>query len=256
MSWNKHHINNLLLNPRLLVGNDLEQLKKLCDEFPYVGIIAFTYLEGLYRNEDIRFAKELTNYAHLISNRARLYYLLDQSQHEIDLISEESIEPTSLGSESEEEKEIDPLNSLIEQSVASALFHKELSRDLGDNTVELNSPIPNAPDITESPKTSETIPEAYSFSEWLSKGNFAQTLAKNPSVIKKPSSEFYSAINKAKESVNSENIPVSETLAKIFIIQGNFPKAIAIYEQLILAVPEKKAYFAGQIKKVSKKISE
>ena len=63
---------------------------------------------------------------------------------------------------------------------------------------------------------------------------------------------FYSPQKKAKESLNAETIPVSETLAKIFELQGNYPKAIAVYQQLILNFPEKKTYFARQIRNLPK----
>ena len=43
---------------------------------------------------------------------------------------------------------------------------------------------------------------------------------------------------------------ISENLAKINLKQGNKSKAIKIYEQLMLKYPEKKAYFAEEIKKI------
>jgi tetratricopeptide (TPR) repeat protein len=46
--------------------------------------------------------------------------------------------------------------------------------------------------------------------------------------------------------------PVSETFAKILLLQGKKDKAIEIYEQLILKFPEKKAYFAAEIDKLKK----
>ena len=46
--------------------------------------------------------------------------------------------------------------------------------------------------------------------------------------------------------------PVSETFARILLLQGKKDKALEIFEQLILKFPEKKAYFAAEIEKLKK----
>lgn len=73
--------------------------------------------------------------------------------------------------------------------------------------------------------------------------------------ISSPKTDFYSANKKAVESVQEEIIPVSPTLAKIYALQGHYPKSIAIYQQLILKYPEKKTFFASQIKELEKKLN-
>lgn len=74
--------------------------------------------------------------------------------------------------------------------------------------------------------------------------------------IQKPKKEFFSASKKAKESIQEESLPVSETLAKIYAMQGNFPKAISAYEQLSLIILEKSVYFAGLIKELKQKLNK
>jgi hypothetical protein len=72
--------------------------------------------------------------------------------------------------------------------------------------------------------------------------------------ISPPKPEQIDNENKAKKSAEDDNDLVSETLAKIYIEQMLYDKAIETYEKLSLKFPEKSRYFADLIQSIEKKI--
>lgn len=119
----------------------------------------------------------------------------------------------------------------------------------------------------EEQKEKINIHENRSFSAWLKVSSSEEKSSQKVSdkIIEKfiqeeperikPKKDFYSAPKKAKESISDENLIYTETLANIYALQGNFPKAITAFQYLMLTMPEKKLYFAKKLEELNKKIN-
>ena len=155
----------------------------------------------------------------------------------------------------------DELETLIKSSVANTVFIKEFNEDGEKLKIAAEEAATSDPAVEQKTTKIESKVDVHpkSFNNWLKMADGKEKTEKEERTstmipIEKQKRDFYSPIKKAKESIDENKMPVSETLAKIFILQGNYPKAIYVYEQLILLYPEKKNIFASQIKHLSIKL--
>jgi hypothetical protein len=71
--------------------------------------------------------------------------------------------------------------------------------------------------------------------------------------MKPPSLDKIDNENKAKKSSEDDDALVTETLARIYIDQMLYHKAISTYQKLLLKFPEKSSYFVAQIELLERK---
>ena len=107
--------------------------------------------------------------------------------------------------------------------------------------------------------------EMHSFSEWLAitkatkvkrtkvddKELIDSFIDLKPTIKANRSKKFFKPTESAKKSLQEDKEIFTETLAKVYLAQEHFEKAIKTYEKLKLKFPQKSSFFAEQIKIIS-----
>ena len=254
-----------------------DNLKEIIKNFPYFQAAHILFARSLNQSNNILFSEALKN-ASLYSGNRRLLFELVNTQIKSETappIAEINIEP-SINTESDLGNEVEEIASNEIETVAQIEIAQEVIEVTQDELIV-------------EPTTSiqpDSIPPAIHFSNekdsflgWLNKLNkespkneldvsqslnspkiekekadnlvdlFIQT---EPRISKPSKAEFFSPIQMAKKSVEDNDMIVSETLARVYIDQGNIEKAIHIFRKLSLLYPDKNTYFAALILKLEK----
>lgn len=250
---------------------DRVQLYNLLFHNDNVDLIAES--ETMKVNLDEKNQEEIT-FVYNKSNEKNEITLDSENYTEISDTNEEAkelytIENQELIENKQSEPILDELDKeILTSSAISSFVFEELEPEIKDSVMpefdltirdEVDSLEINLEYSKESITNRNSLSEK-TFLEWLTKSQVYNEIQEDYSSyevtyieFEKPRKEFFSPIKKARESLSEEGLPVSETLAKIYSEQGNISKAIDVYKQLCLIIPEKKSYFASQIKSLKKK---
>ena len=260
--------------PETLKGEAAHDLESLTATYPYFSI-AQCLLAIAYQNEgDERYERQLGKAADSIANRNNLRVFSMLARRRWERQDKTSLQPeqeaphtapaqdsffkfvaSSEATEHEMEDGVIPEKMFIIPEIDLSGTREKLSAELAlldekrKSLDELKAIIANRLRELEEEKRQQEQQAEVPQKKMSRKELIDKFIAENPS-ISKPKAEFYNPISVAQNSITDKGDIVSETLAKIYLKQGYFEKAISIYEKLSLNNPEKSIYFAAQIEQI------
>jgi uncharacterized protein YggL (DUF469 family) len=160
-------------------------------------------------------------------------------------------------------------NRQLKKAAAHSFSRKKLFDIITSNNVTIDqSNIESISDLTKKYITPNKPlnfdkNENYSFSEWLNvvsikkidrtdKNLVTNFLEKENLNLKQKKETFFKATDAARLSIIEDTNLVTPTLARVYLEQEHYEKAITTYKKLILKYPKKSSFFAGQIKLIRK----
>lgn len=279
----------LLDNPDLLASISYEELKTLALVYPYAHNLRYLLVIKSHQDNHPDFGRNLAAAAAYSLDRSRLFQLVAPKKlAPVPVEAAETVlELKPIETVQQELQALAPLPRNTEAQVAATAQQAplpEIALDLTRTFVpKAGEKVPAAEEIHVQdtppfqPKPEKTIPHIEfrpSFAAWASQFNvpaladelplaagvekFPAPKPEEKNVAQKSDDTIPSAEQAmtpqmlAEKSVSENKDILSETLARLYARQGYRDKAIAMYERLCLAFPEKSAYFAAEIEKLKK----
>lgn len=256
---------------------DIAALKQIVETYPYFQAARGMELIGLKNSNSFKYNAALKKHAAYTSDRSWLFEIITQEAFNKSKNTDDSIETPSTD---------ETVNSSLELTDIDTGAQRDTEAQYTDQTSD------EAHKVSEAQETSMSSLELgkplefnkndrYSFEEWLqlstkksidkkTKKEETNTSEKNKKAAKMAQINAFIATNpkispplpstekitiKDAEKINKEAL-MTETLARVYLEQKKYKKALQAYKILSLKYPEKNSFFASQIKVVQKLIKE
>ncbi len=250
--WIKH--------PECLNRETLFELRTLLARYPYFQTARLLYLKNLYLLHDITFGEELRRAALYVTDRRMLFLLVEGEKYATKNLKAET--------STNENPSLDRTLSLIDAFLATLPEEQEKEillpvEPVIDYSTYLMQDAPQD-EPTDAPKLKgqdwiDNFLEKSATEPLLSQPSVVVESEEKPLVVEEEKQTPVVEENEAEEEeapaeILDDESYFTETLAKIYVKQQRYSKALEIIRRLNLKYPKKNAYFADQIRFLEKLI--
>lgn len=235
-----------MADPSLLTKSSLLELKQMVDEFPYFHAVRMLYLKNLAVLNDVRLGKELKKMAVYIPDRRQLFMLVEddkgkREKQKIPVVKE----PEKAGEHLRFMDKILSPEKPVSPPVSAFDYVNWLEANADDLPVEDG--------VGNSLKHQDLI-DAFIKNESGQRSSRQNLTDLNKVERKEEEIEKVTELDTV-EKTSLDDSYFTETLARVYISQKRYDKALEIIRVLSLKYPEKNVYFADQIRYLEKIIN-
>lgn len=244
-------IAELIAHPERLNKDTLFELRELVAKYPYFQAARLLLLQNLFLLHDTSFGEELRRAALYIPDRRRLFQMVEGGHYEI--------KPTPIQREVAEEKSAsDRTASLIDDFLSTSeepsapkrkLTVADATQDYASYLLQLDDAEPTPEEVGGAEDPKRTDRSAALIDDFIENTPDRIRLQDQP--------EFVPDVEEETENTGGEGADeafLTMTLAKIYIKQQRYEKALEIIRKVNLNNPKKSSYFADQIRFLQKLI--
>ena len=224
-------LRNLIEHPEQLNRETLHKLNEYVAMAPYHQVARLLFLQNLFLLHDATFGDELRRAALFIPNRKVLFDMVEGNNYKIRAVAStvQKDPPTT--------ESTDRTQSLIDSFLATTVeagIERNRKLTTADATTDYASFLLTMDDIAPEEAHADERIDTY-----LNQVSERIVLQEQPE---------YTPELTENEVLETEEEFFTETLAKIYVKQGNYDKAIEIITKLNLNYPKKSSYFADQLR--------
>ncbi|WP_455592365.1 tetratricopeptide repeat protein [Bacteroides sp.] len=251
------NIQHWILHPEALNKDTLYELRTLVARYPYSQVLRLLYLKNLYLLHDVTFGGELRKAIVYVSDRRKLFYLIEGEKYTLQSRKKPVLQVEAL---LEAEPSLDRTLTLIDAFLATVPEEVSGQTDLDystDYTAYLLQSDEEEQPVEDNTAVAPKLRGQDLIDGFIEKSGIESNLRiMLPDKVEEVEEEQPQNEEPETSDVEEEEDDscFTETLAKIYVKQKRYSKALEIIEKLSLKYPKKNAYFADQIRFLEKLI--